>query len=120
MCQGLYGGVVSQSESVRRFTRTNPPIHFKAVEIGVSSITFSWEANANPGATAYRLDYWAVGTATASVTANALQITLSNLSAGTTFFAAIRSLNGDGLASSIGSPADSPDPRVVQVVTAGA
>ena len=92
---------VSTSAAVTVFTLAAPPTAQAFVVVNESSVTVSWAANGNPGATMYRVELWEDGGSTITKTLTATTTTFLDLLADATHFFAVRAMNGDNILTSL-------------------
>ncbi|MBI4370288.1 MAG: fibronectin type III domain-containing protein, partial [Elusimicrobia bacterium] len=110
-----FNGVVAATSSiVSVYTLAAPPTGFAIAGVGVSSVVLQWSVNTNSASTAYRVSYWTLGgstSTTSSVTvANAgmapqatssgtlAGVSITGLSANTSYYFLTAAFNEDGLA----------------------
>ena len=91
------------SASASAYTWAAPPTALTLVQAGVSSVTVSWSAGANPASTtSYRLDYWPAAGSTNSLTTILTQASAPGLAPATTYSLTVTALNGGGVAAPSG------------------
>ena len=77
-----------------------PIANFSLTGVFASSIAVAWEANTNPIGTPYQTSIWTAGGSTTTGTVVITTAAFTGLAADTTYFLAIRALNGDGVVTS--------------------
>lgn len=92
-----FNGVgLSTSAQVSLATLATAPTASSVTAMGISSVTFSWTAAANPSTTTYIAELWQASGATTTVTTSATSVVFS-LIPGTTYFLDVYARNLDGV-----------------------
>jgi len=90
----------STSSAVIAYTLAALPASLAVQGVVGSSVTLSWSANTNPSSTQYRVSYWQITGSTATSTVSVASATVPSLSENTTYYFAVRALNGDSILTS--------------------
>jgi hypothetical protein len=90
---------VSSSTTLSRYTTAAPPKNLALTAVNVSSLTLAWQVNGNPPDTLFRLIYSAVGHSSTTADVASDSITLTQLTARTTYYFSLEALNGNGFLS---------------------
>jgi hypothetical protein len=94
-------GIGPLSAAATTYTLAAIPTGLAFQNVWISSVALQWASAGNPaGTTTYRVDWWGIVGATTSFTTTLTSASITGLNQGTSYYAAVSAINGDGFISS--------------------